>query len=309
MLFTNSMCTHEDCPECIRPSGMKNRDICWRRYKHCTQDNDASVPFKVVTLGPHTVLPIAISCLVVFSSISLTVWNLFSFKADISFGKPRSHRAPNLGYRGAELPGWFYVSLKNSSWNTINDCLHCGDEAADNRWPKARAFWIIGNSGKMFKLNTKFDADSLLYSFRHYEHDNHIPHMVTQQGLPPPPTSTVKSSLFTHAHPSPLSLAARLHLCCVNRYCYINNGWIFSGHSSYVLFPLYFSEAPVKGLCTWYALKWHYCPANTFVQYHPHHLELRLFRDRWKPTWEGTLTKVGALSVKDRKTIIESLGL
>ena len=35
-----------------------------RFKKHCTQDNDASVPFKV---GPHTVLPIAISCPVVFS--------------------------------------------------------------------------------------------------------------------------------------------------------------------------------------------------------------------------------------------------
>ena len=33
-----------------------------RYKKHCTQDNDASFPFKVSTLGPHTVLPIAISC-------------------------------------------------------------------------------------------------------------------------------------------------------------------------------------------------------------------------------------------------------
>ena len=38
-----------------------------RYKKHCTWDNDSSVPFKVDTLGPHTVLPIAISCPVVFS--------------------------------------------------------------------------------------------------------------------------------------------------------------------------------------------------------------------------------------------------
>ena len=38
-----------------------------RYNKHCTQDNDTSVPFKVGTLGPHTVLPIAISCPIVFS--------------------------------------------------------------------------------------------------------------------------------------------------------------------------------------------------------------------------------------------------
>ena len=45
---------------------MKNRD--WRRYKKpCTEDNDASVPFTVGTLGPHTGLPIAIRCPVVFS--------------------------------------------------------------------------------------------------------------------------------------------------------------------------------------------------------------------------------------------------
>ena len=39
-----------------------------KRYKkHCTQDNDASIPFRVGTLGPHTVLPVAISCPIVFS--------------------------------------------------------------------------------------------------------------------------------------------------------------------------------------------------------------------------------------------------
>ena len=38
-----------------------------KRYKkHCTEDNDASVPFKVGTLRLHTVLPITISCPVVY---------------------------------------------------------------------------------------------------------------------------------------------------------------------------------------------------------------------------------------------------
>ena len=50
----------------------------------------------------------------------------------------------------------------------------------------------------------------------------------------PPLTSTVKSSWFTHAHSSPLSnLAARLHRCCTNHSHYINNGWTFSGQTSY----------------------------------------------------------------------------
>ena len=54
----------------------------------------------------------------------------------------------------------------------------------------------------MFKLNTKFGADSLLYSLSHFEWDGHAVHMLTQQHLLPPLTSTVKSSLFTHVHSS-----------------------------------------------------------------------------------------------------------
>ena len=88
--------------------------------------------------------------------------------------------------------------------------------------------------GGMFKLNAKSDADSLLYSFSHFECNSHTVHMLIQQCLLPPLTSsTVKSSLFTHACSSPLSLAARLHQCHTNRSHYINSGWTFSGQTSY----------------------------------------------------------------------------
>ena len=86
----------------------------------------------------------------------------------------------------------------------------------------------------MFKLNTKFDAGSLLYLLSHFEFDSHTVHMLTHWCLLPPLTSTVRSSLFTHAHSSPFSLAARLHWCRTNYSCYINNGWTFSGQSSYI---------------------------------------------------------------------------
>ena len=80
--------TFERYTESIQPCNMKNRDIYWRRYKkHCTEDNDTSVPFKVGTLGSHTILPVTISCPVIFSWISLMVWNLFIFKGDFSLGK------------------------------------------------------------------------------------------------------------------------------------------------------------------------------------------------------------------------------
>ena len=62
-----------------------------------------------------------------------------------------------------------------------------------------------GFRGGMFKLNAKFDADSLLYLLSHFECDSHTAHMLTQWRLLPPLTSTVNSSLFTHARSSPLS--------------------------------------------------------------------------------------------------------
>ena len=59
--------------------------------------------------------------------------------------------------------------------------------------------------GGTFKLNAKFDADFLLYSLSHFACHGHTVHMLTQRHLPPPLTSTVKSSLFTHVHSNPLS--------------------------------------------------------------------------------------------------------
>ena len=40
--------------------------------------------------------------------------------------------------------------------------------------------------GGMFKLNAKFDADSLLCSLSHFEWDSHTVPMLTQRCLPPP---------------------------------------------------------------------------------------------------------------------------
>ena len=88
--------------------------------------------------------------------------------------------------------------------------------------------------GGMFKVNTKSDTDSLLYLLSHFECNSHTVHMLTQGLVLPPLTSTVKSSVFTHVHSRPLSLAARLHWCGANHSCYINSGWSFSGQTLYV---------------------------------------------------------------------------
>ena len=74
----------------------------------------------------------------------------------------------------------------------------------------------------------KFDAKLLLYSLSHFEYESYTVHMLTQQSLLPPLTSTVKSSLFTRVHSHSLSLAARLHQCHANPFCCVNNGWTLS---------------------------------------------------------------------------------
>ena len=125
------------------------------------------------------------------------------------FGKARSHRVPNLVCSGAKPPGWFDMLPKN--------CMKC------DAWVGALLWWSCQSTvahshgllkhpnsfrGRMFKLNTKSDIDSLLYSLSHFECHSHTVHMLTQWHLLPPVTSTVKSSLFTHVHSSPLSSAA-----------------------------------------------------------------------------------------------------
>ena len=96
-------------------------------------------------------------------------------------------------------------------------CTHC-------IVPKSLLNYLNSFCEGTFKLNAKFDAHSLFYSLTHFECVSHTVHVLTQL---PPLTSTVKSSLFTHAHSSPLSQVAGLHQCHANCSHYINNGWIF----------------------------------------------------------------------------------
>ena len=146
-------------------------------------------------------------------------------KEILVLGKARSHRVPNLGCSGAESPG-------DLSFPKIL-CKRCDTGAGMLSWlscqsPAAHSYSLL-NHLKSFhrgtsKLNAKFDADSLLYSLSHFECDGHTVHIAHSQCLPPPLTSTVKSSLFMHVHSSPLSLPAKLHWCTTNDSCYINSG-------------------------------------------------------------------------------------
>ena len=71
------------------------------------------------------------------------VWNLFPFKGNFSLGESQKYRAPNLGCRGAESPGWFGVSPKTSAQGMMLDWACCCDEAADHQLPITVSFSII----------------------------------------------------------------------------------------------------------------------------------------------------------------------
>ena len=96
--------------------------------------------------------------------------------------------------------------------------------------PVAHSYKLLNQSnsfcGGMFKLNTKFDADSLFYSvilnvmapqYTCSLHGIHHPHWLVQWSL-----HCSHMSIPVHS-----SLADRLHQCRTNCSCYINNGWTF----------------------------------------------------------------------------------
>ena len=57
------------------------------------------------------------------------------------FGKARSCRMPNWGYKGAESPVWLDVSPKTHIKQDAR-VAHCHDKAANHQLPIAVAFWI-----------------------------------------------------------------------------------------------------------------------------------------------------------------------
>ena len=166
----------------------------------------------------HTVLPIAISCPVIFPESQWWLEISSLSKVILFLGKTKSHQIQAVG-------GW----VTWVSWCfTKKICTRCDAWAGALSWwscqPPVRSCLNHANSfcTEMFKLNAKFDADLLLYLLSHFECNGHT--VLTQWHLLPPLTSTVKSSFFAHVHSSLLSLAAWLHRWRTNCSRYINNG-------------------------------------------------------------------------------------
>ena len=125
-------------------------------------------------------------------------------KVILVWGKARSHMVPTQGCFSKKL------RIRCDAWAGMLSWWSCQSSVANSC-----GLLIHPNSFRwgMFKLNAKFDTDSLLYSLSHFKCNGHTIHMLTQWHLLPPLTSPVKLSLFMHACSSPLSLAARLPRC------------------------------------------------------------------------------------------------
>ena len=136
--FLCNLIMYEVCPEGIQPRNMTNRDIYLRRYKkHNTQDNDASVPFKVDTLVHHIVLPIVISCPVISFWISWMVWNLIPFKNDFSFRKSQKSHGTISGLSGDWVTWviWCFTKklcMRCYAWAGMLLCWSCQSPVAYN---------------------------------------------------------------------------------------------------------------------------------------------------------------------------------
>ena len=126
---------------------------------------------------------------------------------------------------------------QKTALDEMHELACCHDEAANHQLPIAVAFWIIWIVSVEECSRLMQNLMLIIALLSHFECDGHTVHTLTQWRLPPPLTSTVKSSLFMDVHSSPLSLAARLHWCHTNYSCYVNNGWTFSGQTLYIIYP------------------------------------------------------------------------
>ena len=198
-------------------------------------------------LGPHTVLSLfktlcnvfCWNCYQLSHCIFLNLINglkSFSFQRWFKKLEVTGHQILALG--AAESPGWFDVSTKYSTGDRMHKRAHCHDTAANHQLPTAAAFWIIPI--------VSTECSSVMWNLMQIccSTCSVILNVMTTQyicslnGIYHALTSTVKSSLLTHVHSSPLSSMARLPQCFTNWSCYINNSWTFSRQTLYIWFAL-----------------------------------------------------------------------
>ena len=160
------------------------------------------------------------------------IWNLFPFKVNFSFGKSQKLHSIKSGLYMAESPGWFNVSPKN--------CMRCDTWAGVLSWQSCQSLvshsWIMQIVSmevcSSLKQNLMQICCCTQSFWMRWPQGTHAHLMASTH----PRHHLIKSSLFTHAHSSPLPLAAQLRRCCSSSSHYANNGWTFSRQTSYFIF-------------------------------------------------------------------------
>ena len=195
---------------------MKNRDMYWRRYK--IQET--------VYIGQWCLSPLQSRHLgTSHSSFGCHQLPHYIFLNLIDGLKSLPFQRWCWFWKKPEVTGhqvWAVGGLSHLIWCFVKKCTRCVAWADMLLWwscqsPVAHSCGLLNHAnsfhGGMFKITEKFDEDLLLYFLSHFEK------MVTKYtchsiaSTHPPPTTTVKWTLFTHAQHSPLSLAATLYWC------------------------------------------------------------------------------------------------
>ena len=91
------ICIHIVCTEGIYPCNMERETFTKENTRDIIHRIMTSQSLRVGTLEPHAVLPVTISCPVIFFWISSMVWNLSPFKGDFSFGTSQKSQGAKSG--------------------------------------------------------------------------------------------------------------------------------------------------------------------------------------------------------------------
>ena len=125
---------------------------------------------------------------------------------------------------------------QKTTWDVIHEQAYCHDEAANHQLLIVAVFWII----RIVSMEECSSLTQNLIQICCFTCSFILNEMATQctcllNSIYHPHWLVQCSCHCSHAHSSPLFLAVRLHQCCANHYCYINNGWTFSGQTlSYI---------------------------------------------------------------------------
>ena len=170
------------CPEGTQPCSMKNRNIYWKRYK--TQETRNIVHRAMTPQSPSKQAAWDLTQFSQLPSAALLYFPKSHWWSEISslskvilvLGKARSLRT----WGWATWVTWCFAKRLHETWLMSGRVLWRSCQSA-----VAHSCGLLNHlnsfHGGIFKLNTKLDTDSLLYSLGHFECDSHTVHTLTQR--------------------------------------------------------------------------------------------------------------------------------